>query len=333
MPPWFSVMSSLRRALIVGCGKIAGGYNRGPSDSKILTHALAYRRHPGYELVACVDPNEARRSAFAGKWGLSKSFATLEAALENDTFDVVSICSPTGKHLAALDRLADSQVKAVFAEKPLDGKPESALEIGAKFAARNIPVAVNFGRRFDSSIQALRSEIASGRFGKLVSAIGWYSGGVVNNGSHMVDLAVLLTARHPRLQNVLVAGGASKTADPTVSALLGLDGAPFHLVGQSAPGVVRFELELSFDQKIVTLEEGGQVTRIRPFTSLDVAPELVSAERGEWRENDSGSQFLTALDEIAEWKPGKRLSSDIESACEAIAVVAAIRTHALEKSS
>jgi hypothetical protein len=167
----------------------------------------------------------------------------------------------------------------------------------------------------------------------LVSAIGWYSGGVVNNGSHMVDLAVLLTARHPRLQNVLVAGGASKTADPTVSALLGLDGAPFHLIGQSAPGVVRFERELSFDQKIVTLEEGGQVTRIRPFTSLDVAPELVSAERGEWRENDSGSQFLTALDEIAEWKPGKRLSSDIESACEAIAVVAAIRTHALEKSS
>ena len=45
-------MSNPRRALIVGCGKIAGGYNRGPSDTKILTHALAYLRHPEYELVA-----------------------------------------------------------------------------------------------------------------------------------------------------------------------------------------------------------------------------------------------------------------------------------------
>jgi predicted dehydrogenase len=326
-------VSSQRRALIVGCGKIAGGYNRGLSDSKILTHALAYVRHPAYELAACVDPDARCRSAFASTWGVPESFATLDDALKAAEYDIVSLCSPTGTHLAALERLLQSPVKAVFAEKPLDGKPEQALKLGAEFTARNIPVAVNFGRRFDRSIRALRSEIASGRFGKPVSAVGFYSGGVVNNGSHMVDLAAFLIAAHPRLQAVLAADEAEKADDPTVSALLDLGGAPFHLIGQQAPGVVRFELELSFERMIVALEQGGQVTRIRPFTALDAAPELVAAGRGEWRENDAGAQFLAALDELAEWKPGFRLSSDIESACEAIALVAAIRTHALENNS
>jgi predicted dehydrogenase len=325
-------VSSQRRALVVGCGKIAGGYNRGPSDPKILTHALAYLRHPAYELAACVDPDERSRLAFASTWSVPKNFAMLDDALEAGEYDIVSICSPTGTHLAVLERLLQSRVRAVFAEKPLDGRPQQARQIGAEFAARNIPVAVNFGRRFDRSIRVLRSAITSGRFGKLVSAIGFYSGGVVNNGSHMVDLAAFLTSAHPRLQAVSAAGETAKGNDPTVSALLDLGGAPFHLIGQPPSGVVRFELELSFEQGIVALEEGGQVTRIRPFTALDAAPELVAAGRGEWRENESGAQFLVALDELAEWKPGLRLLSDIESACDAIAVVVAIRTHALEKS-
>jgi hypothetical protein len=117
-----------------------------------------------------------------------------------------------------------------------------------------------------------------------------------------------------------------------VSALLDLDGVPFHLVGQYAPGVVRFELELSCEQNIVTLEEGGQVVRVRPFTSLEIAPELATPVRGEWSAAAPGSQFLAALDELAKWNPDMRLSSDIESACEAIGVVAAVRALAMEKS-
>jgi predicted dehydrogenase len=326
-------MSSPHRALIVGCGRIAGGYNRSISDAKVLTHALAYHRHPSYELVACVDPDAARRSAFMKAWNVPKGFETLDAALQDSAYDIVSLCSPTGTHLAALERLLDTLVKAVFAEKPLDGKPEAARAAGAKFRERNIPVAVNFGRRFDSFIRALRDEIAAGKYGKLFSATGFYTGGVLNNGSHMIDLVIFLTGRVPQIRNVIPVREAECSADPTISALLQLDVVPFHLVGLRATGVARFELELCFERQVVVLEEGGQFMRTRPFETLSIAPEIAVAGRGTWSENDSRASFLAALDELAQWKPGIRLSSDIESACDTIAVIAALHMHAMERGS
>lgn len=323
--------SSPRRALIVGCGKIAGGYNRGPSDAKVATHALAYIRHPDYQIAACVEPDAAQREAFMATWGVTKGFDSLETALADGTYDVVSLCGPTGTHLNALERLLDTSVKAVFAEKPLDGDAEKARAIGRKYGARGIPVAVNFGRRFDTFLRSLRDAIAAGEHGKLCSVTGWYTGGVMNNGSHMLDLVIHLTGHVPVLRYVEPAGDAGIASDPTISALLQLGDMPFQLVGLRVPGVARFELELCFERKIVVLEEGGQVMRVRPFNPLPIAPEVAVASAGTWQQNNSAEPFLMALDELAQWKPGSRLSSDIESACDAIAVVAAIRKSAKEK--
>ncbi len=267
------------------------------------------------------------------KWNISKGFETLDAALEGASYDIVSLCSPTGTHIAALNRLLASSAKAVFAEKPLDGDTKKARAIGIKYNERAIPIVVNFSRRFDASIQALRNEIAAGKYGALVSVTGWYTGGVLNNGSHLVDLTIFLAGRVPAISHVTDAHEIERSADPTISALLLLDDVPFHMVGLRAPGVARFELELCFERHIIVLEEGGRFMRVRTAEPLEIVPEISVAGRGVWCENNSREPFLAALDELVQWRPGVRLSSDIESACEAIAVIAEVHKRAKEKAS
>ena len=96
MPEPFSV-------LIVGCGNIAGGFDeQGPTDH-VLTHAGAYRRHPGFEVVACVEPNRGRRQAFMSHWGVAVGFPDMDSCLADGFHvDVASICLPTVHHAEAL---------------------------------------------------------------------------------------------------------------------------------------------------------------------------------------------------------------------------------------
>lgn len=320
-------MSDPRKALVVGCGQIGGGFNASPADAMVLTHALAYVRHPQYELAACVDPDRNARESFMRKWGISSGYASLDEALRSSAFSVASVCTPTVSHAATLRRLAESGIEAVFAEKPLGGEVREIREIARIYASKGVPVAVNFTRRFDPAMHRLRDRIAGGEFGELRAAAGWYVRGIVNNGSHLIDLAGFLAGRKPIAVH---AGGPVRyeiEGDPTVSALLDLEGVPMHAVPGSGS---QFELELAFDMAVVTIEENGLSVRIR---DIEPSPQFDGARipgRGEWSKTEYGNAMLRALDELAEWRPGRRLSSDIESATIAIEAADELRRRALE---
>jgi predicted dehydrogenase len=306
-------MSEPRRALVIGCGKIAGGYNNCPDDPMVLTHALAYTRHRQHDLVACVDPDEKARFAFMAKWNVRYGYPTVEEALQAKHFDVASVCGPTGTHLPTLAKLLDADLKAVFVEKPLDGDAVGAKKIGMKFAQKGTPVAVNFTRRFDSSMHALRAAIASRRHGDLRSILGWCGADLMNLGSHMIDLAIFLTASVPSLRDV-------QNTRSGVAMRFDLAGAPFHLLTAADPAFARFEVELTFAQAIVTIEDNGLALRTRRIAPSPVFPGTALPARGDWEPTGYGTAMLAALDELMAWKPGGRLSSDVESACESIAL-------------
>ena len=318
-------MSDLRRALVIGCGRIAGGYNQGRKDAMVLTHALAYVRHKDYFLAACVEPDAKMRAAFMEKWNVPRGYSTLEGALEAERFDVASICSPTGTHLAVLGRLLEADMRAVFAEKPLDGDAIGARKLGERFAAKAVPVAVNFTRRFDPAMQKLRSEIAAKRYGALRSVVGWYAQGIMNNGVHLIDLVIYLTGRAPKVSHIGNTREDGAVGDPTVSALLDLDGVPVHFVGSGGREAARFEIELAFSGAIISIEQGGLAMRLRRFGPSETFPGTVVPDQGNSAATGYGGAMLSALDELIAWRPGARLSSDIESACEAIAIADEIR--------
>lgn len=53
---------------IVGCGRIADGWDHPRENGLVITHAQAYDNHPWFELAATVDPDAVRR--FQQAWAV-----------------------------------------------------------------------------------------------------------------------------------------------------------------------------------------------------------------------------------------------------------------------
>jgi hypothetical protein len=49
-------------------------------------------------------------------------------------------------------------------------------------------LAVNYMRRFEPGAASLKKRIESGEFGSIFKGVAWYSKGIMNNGSHFIDL-------------------------------------------------------------------------------------------------------------------------------------------------
>ena len=323
-------MSERWKALVIGCGRIGGTFNAGPGDVHVMTHALAYGRHPGFELAACVEPDAARREEFLRRWGVDRGYASLDEALAAERYDIVSVANSTDAHLETLDRLRDAPVRALFVEKPIGADPARAAPLVGHFAERGIPFAVNFQRRWDGEMQRLRDEIRDGEWGALRVVLGRYMRGIVNNAGHMVNLLAFLLGEVPRAVAASHPRWDGVAGDPTVDALLELaDGTPIHLVGSEGRDWAVFDTTLSFAKGEVVIEKFGfQVRRRRPRPAAAITG-VPALDDGKATETRFGEAMLRALDEIRAWKPGMRLASDGESALETLAVNDRLRAMAL----
>jgi predicted dehydrogenase len=259
------VSSSPYDVLIVGCGNIAGGFDeaRSPS-SQPLTHAGAYRTHGGFQLSACVDPNADRRREFMRHWGIPCGFANLEEALNSRKhFDIVSICSPTKQHYSDLLACANSGASLVFCEKPICStvaEAEHALEV---LRQRRILIAVNHNRRWDPFVSSLRNEIANGGWGRIRSIAAQYNKGILNNGSHLVDLLACLAGPLELLHAGPVCHDYFES-DPSVPAmLLANRNIPVVLSCGHASDYGLFEIQIVLERGVIAMESGGMRWRFR----------------------------------------------------------------------
>ena len=253
------------RVLIVGCGNIAGCFDLGrPTNEFPYTHAGAYMRDGRFSLAACVEPDDERRKAFMEAWGAPRGFHSIEGALEAGCqFNVISICSPTSCHAHDLELVSRFKPKLVFCEKPVTTSVAETERLVTEYNKLNIPLAVNYTRRWDPDIAKLQADMQAGRWGQLRSVVGCYNKGILNNGSHMLDLLHLLVGP---MEIVKVGKPIHDffSDDPTVPVWLeGPQGVPMHLVCGHAGDYAIFELQLVFSHGVLTMEEGGMYWRER----------------------------------------------------------------------
>lgn len=257
----------MRRVLIVGCGNIAGGFDaERPANLPPLTHAGAFTRHGGFHVEACVEPDAERRAAFMRRWGIAHGFDDLAgaaAAYPLGRFDVVSLCSPTHAHAEQVEAALAMKPRLVFCEKPVTPTLAQTEALVERCAAAGVPLAVNHTRRWAPDVQRLAAELRAGAWGAVRSAVGTYNKGVLNNGSHLVDLLHLLLGP----MTLLDAGAALADHwpdDPTVPALLQTAGGiPVHLNTAHAADCAIFELQLITATAVIAMEDGGLQWRVR----------------------------------------------------------------------
>ncbi|MDP1604344.1 MAG: Gfo/Idh/MocA family oxidoreductase [Legionella sp.] len=252
-------MTGQLNVLIIGCGKIAGGFDASQNAGTLpCTHAGAFSEDTRFNIVACVDPDNITRSRFIERWNIPWGFNTLEEALGNQLpIDIISICSPTAFHKSNLLDALKFKPRLIFCEKPVSESSNDTQLLRDACENAGVLLAVNYTRRWDPNLVNLKQALLDGKYGKLRSVAGFYNKGILNNGSHLIDLLHYLLGD---LQVIAVAEPLIDLSvnDPTVPAMLqSASGVPVHLAIGHADDYSFFELHLIFSTGLLMMRDGG----------------------------------------------------------------------------
>lgn len=304
---------------MIGCGDIAGGYDEKTEDETVLSHAGAYRSHPGFRVAACVDPDEERRRAFMDAWDVPEGYDDLDICLnKTNKFDVASVCAPTPAHGTILERLLDTSVRAVFCEKPMTADSEQARSLVTGYEKAGKLICVNYMRRWDPEMTAIRDELAGSEWGEVRSVACFYAKGLRHAGSHMIDLLqFLLGPLMPRLVMRRTFDFADR--DPTTDAVLTTaTGAPVYLIGGDSNDYARFEAIVSCQKGVIEIGDSGFRVRRRRVEPHRHYPDRTHLDEGTEIETGLTTAIALAVDNlhraVTEDAP---LSSDARTALSA----------------
>jgi predicted dehydrogenase len=286
--------------LIIGCGNIAGYFDEQKSKQSMpYTHAGAYVRDGRFNISACVEPNEQRRQAFMKFWVVEHGFSSLDEPIAlGSSFDVISLCSPTATHFHDLQKAISLKPKVIFCEKPVTYTIAETEQVIAECEKNNILLLINYTRTWDPTFVQLRADIQAGQWGKLRSIVGTYNKGILNNGSHLINLL------YSFVESIDIVGVSQPIFDffendPTVSALLeSSNGLPIHLVAANAADYAFFELQLIFSQGVLVMEEGGFRWRERKVEESSVFAGYQRLDNGYFQEGSYEQSMLRAVDNI-----------------------------------
>ena len=208
---------------IVGCGKIAGGWDSPRLDGPIVTHAQAYHRHPKFHLAAAVDPDIRSLGRFERTWSVPQTFGSIEEMQDSGPFDVISICSPDQFHYSQAVSLLTSGLSpaVLLVEKPICSEPEELSSLIDLTKQTEVSIVVNHTRRFDPAHQCVARLAKSGELGPLIDGRCTYYGGWLHNGTHIVDTLRMMFDREPRVVSAQVSGDG-RQGDRNLNVRLGL---------------------------------------------------------------------------------------------------------------
>lgn len=180
------------RVAVVGAGFIG------------VDHAAAYAVEPDVELIGIVDPDVARATELAERFG-ARAFADLDGLLAEARPEAASVCVPTGLHRSVVERLASAGIHALL-EKPMAPTVADCDAIAAAAEQAGIVLMLGLTHRFHAELIEAHRLIADGAIGTPMLAQdafsfgehgpwpAWYydqamSGGgeLMHDGVHLVD--------------------------------------------------------------------------------------------------------------------------------------------------
>lgn len=248
------------RAVLIGCGKIGSSFADDPKIDGVYAHAHAYAEASGVQLVAVCDADLERARQCGQRWQVDAIYSDYVQMLRDIQPDLVSVCTPDESHAEVLQQvLQTSSVKGVLAEKPLAASFAAAQQLVALAREKNIRLAVNYSRRYSRGHQQLRQQLAE-RLGEVQAVSGFYTKGLLHNGTHWLDLLRFLLGPL-QLQSCLqglspFAGDPPGDASPALTLQLA-NGAPVLLTGLDAARFSLFEMEIVGSLGRVRLLDSG----------------------------------------------------------------------------
>jgi predicted dehydrogenase len=288
-------------AAVVGLGKIGLGYDYDYTD-RILTHARAFARHSGYDLIAGVDPDARQRRRFEQQYSRPAFTDCIElfAALAPE---IIAVAVPTPLHASTLTAILPARPRAALCEKPLADALGTAKQMLACAATGDCTLAVNYVRRFDPGVQQLKQAIDSRQYGAISKGVVWYGGGLRHSGTHMVDLVRYLLGEALDY-TVLSQGRRWRGVDPEPDFRVRFGAAAVYFLAARAEHFLPFHLELMAEGgRLVYTRDGREIyaSDVRDDSLFPGHPQLAAerrsfaceVERGQWHVADALYRHLT----------------------------------------
>jgi len=154
----------------------------------VHSHAQAYREHHRTELIGLSDSDPVALSAAQSLWGVEGDPDAVRLCRRLAP-DIVSICTPNETHADVIEEvLSGASPRALFVEKPIALTVADAQRVVDLARRQHAVLAVNYSRRFSPAFNVLEEEIKSGHHGRPLFVHVLYSKGLLQNGSHAIDL-------------------------------------------------------------------------------------------------------------------------------------------------
>ncbi len=216
-------------------------------------HIDGWRQHPQVDVVAIADTDAQRLAQVGEQFGIAHRYVVLEAMLDAQALDVVSICTPNKFH-KELTLKALAAGCHVLCEKPMAMSAAEGREMLEAATRAERRLMINFSFRFTAQSRALKAQVDAGVFGEFYFGRsvwhrrkgmpgfgGWFgtkalSGGgpLIDLGVHRLDLALWLMG-YPRPTWVM-----GSTYDPIARQAAERAGKPFD-VEDLAAAFIRFD--------------------------------------------------------------------------------------------
>lgn len=184
------------RVALVGCGRISANH-----FSSMEKHAA------NIELVAVCDTDAAALEQATAKYGVP-GYGHLDELLQSEKFDLVVICTPSGRHPEQVIRCAQAGVH-VMTEKPMATRWQDGIRMVKACDEAGVHLFVVKQNRRNTTLQLLKRAVTEKRFGRIYMAninVFWTrpqdyydsakwrgtweldGGALMNQASHYVDL-------------------------------------------------------------------------------------------------------------------------------------------------
>lgn len=247
------------RAAIAGCGLIGSEF----SDTSVLpgtwSHAEAYKNCPDIELVSVNDTAPDKLERCMKRWNVDRGYLDFSEMLEQENPEIISICTPDKTHSDLIGKaLFHRSIKAIFAEKPLALDHREAENLVSIAQERGVILAVNYSRRYAPGFLHLKERMSSGMLGKIQAVTGYYTRGVLHNGSHWFDLANFLLGPAGKIDAFDRLG--ERTDDPTLDVFIEFEnGASGFLKACDASSFAIFEMDIIGSKGRIRIVDSGFV--------------------------------------------------------------------------
>lgn len=176
--------------LIIGAGGQGSEADQPGSgnEHKIISYAHAFKEHPGFETITFYDKDKLKSKAAAEIWDCYYSECDIDYICKYGNIDIAIISTPDETHYEILKQIIDCPLKLVICEKPICADLQQAKGIIELYKEKNIPLMVNYTRRFLPYYQELKKFYDMGLFGEVKNCTLNFNRGWEHTATHGIDL-------------------------------------------------------------------------------------------------------------------------------------------------